>query len=91
LQSLLGKLNDVAIMCPFMKNYRNELNNKLSLRIGNPESSLRLSYAAKRELDVWEGFLKDDGIWIPICPPDRPPPISALTSTSDSGGKDMVE
>jgi hypothetical protein len=54
LQSLLGKLNDVAIMGSFMKNYRNELNNEMSLPIGNPESSLRLSYAAKRELDVWE-------------------------------------
>jgi len=86
LQSLLGKLNDVAIMCPFMKNFRHELNNELCLRIEKPESLLRLSYAAKRELDVWEGFLKDDDIWIPICPPDRPPPITALIFTSDAAG-----
>jgi hypothetical protein len=58
-----------------MKNFRHELNKELALRTENPESLLRLSHAAKRELDVWEGFLKDDGIWIPICPPDRPPPI----------------
>jgi hypothetical protein len=86
LQSLLGKLNDVAIMCPFMKNFRHELNNELSLRIENPESLLRLSYAAKQELDVWEGFLKDNDFWIPICPPDRPPPITSLIFTSDAAG-----
>jgi hypothetical protein len=86
LQSMLGKINDVAIMCPFMKNFRHELNKELALRTENPESLLRLSHAAKRELDVWEGFLKDDDIWIPICPPDCPPPITALIFTSDAAG-----
>jgi hypothetical protein len=47
---------------------------------------LRLSHRAKCELDVWEGFLKDDDIWILICPPDRPPPITALIFTSDAAG-----
>ncbi len=86
LQSLLGKINNIAIMCPFMKNFRHKLNKELALRIEDPESLLRLTYAAKRELDVWEGFLKDDDIWLQICLPDRPPPIIALVFTSDAAG-----
>ncbi len=69
-----------------MNNFRHELNKELTMRNDNPESLLRLSHAAKRELDVWEGFLKDDNIWIPICPPDCPPPITALIFTSDAAG-----
>ncbi|MFN9952125.1 MAG: hypothetical protein ACK55I_03430, partial [bacterium] len=71
LQSLMGKLNDIAVMCPFMKNFRHELNSEISLRMQEPEKMLHLSYKAKQELNVWEGFLTDDNKWIPICPPER--------------------
>jgi len=46
----MGKLNDVAIMCPFMKNFRHELNSEISLRMQNPEKLSHLSYKAKQEL-----------------------------------------
>jgi hypothetical protein len=86
LQSLMGKLNDVAIMCPFMKNFRHELNSEISLRMQDPEKLSHLSYKAKQELNVWEGFLSDENKWIPICPPERPPPIHSFVFTSDAAG-----
>jgi hypothetical protein len=86
LQSIMGKLNDIAVMCPFMKNFRHELNSEISLRMQEPEKMLHLSYKAKQELNVWEGFLTDDNKWIPICPPERPPPIHSFVFTSDAAG-----
>jgi hypothetical protein len=76
----------VAIMCPFMKNFRHELNSEISLRMQDPEKLSHLSYKAKQELNVWEGFLSDENKWIPICPPERPPPIHSFVFTSDAAG-----
>jgi len=77
-QSLMGKLNDIGTMCPFLRNFRHELNTELSKRIPEPLKLSNMSNAAKRELLVWTGFLMDENVWVPINPPTHPPPILTL-------------
>jgi hypothetical protein len=85
-QSLMGKLNDIGTMCPFLKIFRHELNTELSKRIPEPLKLSNMSKAAKKELLVWTGFLMDENVWIPINPPAHHPPILTLIFTSDAAG-----
>jgi len=85
-QSLMGKLNDIGVMCPFLKVFRHELNIELSKRIQEPLKLSNMTRATKRELLVWTGFLMDENVWIPINPPTHGPPILTLVFTSDAAG-----
>jgi len=86
LQSLIGKLNDIGIMSPFLRNFRHELNKEMSNRYSDPCKMANLPNSAKRELNVWAGFLADEDIWYPIAHPENMPPITRITFTSDAAG-----
>jgi hypothetical protein len=56
LQSLMGKLNDIAIMCPFMKNFRHELNSEISLRMQEPEKNVTPVLQSKTRIECMGGL-----------------------------------
>jgi len=86
LESLLGKLNDIGIMCPFLKSFRSELYRDLSGREAESTHKSKLSTNARKELNVWWGFLRDKDPWNRICGPPAEPPIMATVFTSDAAG-----
>jgi hypothetical protein len=74
MQTLMGRLNDVSLMCPFLNGFKRPLNDWLSYlqASGKPTS---LPKQAKLDLLVWVGFLTDPDKWNPIHPrPSGPPP-----------------
>jgi hypothetical protein len=85
MQKLLGNLNHVSQLCPFLLNFKFNLNKTLSTF--NSDSDLvELSVNAKEEMAVWKGFLLDENKWYPICHPQHPPPICTKTFFSDAAG-----
>jgi hypothetical protein len=85
MQKLMGRLNDVSLMCPFLKGFKRPLNDVLGLlqRTGKPA---RLTDQARDDLRVWCGFLSDPEIWNPICPRPVAPPVHRREFTSDAAG-----
>ena len=84
MQMLMGNLNNVSLMCPFLNGFRRNLNNCLSA--GAINEFITVSSNAKRDLLVWAGFLLDPTCEnnIPSCPSN--PTISHKTFTSDAAG-----
>jgi hypothetical protein len=84
LQSLLGRLNFISTMCPFLTSYKYNLNVSLSnllkgFKAYNNEK-------IKQDLKVWKNFLVHPETWIPICPEKTDPPLSTISFTSDTAG-----
>jgi hypothetical protein len=75
MQQLMGRLNDVSLMCPFLNGFKRPLNDSLGfLQTGDKDTAL--SNQAKKDLLVWAGFLTDKEKWNPICHrPSAPPPL----------------
>jgi hypothetical protein len=86
IQVLMGRLNDVSMMCPFLKTFKGELNTALAKAHLDPTGRNYLGIQAKRDLYVWIGFLTDPKEWRPICPRTCMPPLAVLTFSSDSAG-----
>jgi hypothetical protein len=85
MQKLMGRLNDVSLMCPFLNGFKRPLNDILgSLQSG--ALSAELTQQAKRDLLVWAGFLTDDEKWAPICHKPVAPPLFRKEFTSDAAG-----
>jgi hypothetical protein len=87
-QRLIGRLNDVGQMCPLMKVFRQPLNLCLSDILSNadPNTLISISSAAKRDLQVWAGFLSSDFKWLPIPKEVCAPPIWHKEFVSDAAG-----
>jgi hypothetical protein len=56
LQVLMGRLNDVSMMCPFLKTFKGELNSALAIAHLEPDKRTYLGIQAKRDLYVWLGL-----------------------------------
>jgi hypothetical protein len=76
-QRLLGRVNDISQMCPFMSIFRKPLTDMLAdISSDAPgDTILVITKDAKKELFVWAGFLNSDLKWLPICPVDQPTPV----------------
>jgi hypothetical protein len=87
-QCLLGRVNDISQMCPFMSIFRKPLTNMLADISSNApgDSTLVITKEAKKELFVWAGFLSNDLKWLPICPVDQPIPMRCKEFVSDAAG-----
>ncbi len=79
MQTLMGCLNHVAQMCPFMNNFRYYLNKLLATLINGSTQKLPLNAESKNDLKVWYNFLQDQKNWIPICHPVDHPPLCTKT------------
>ena len=81
-QSLLGRLNDVCQLCPFMKVFNSNLYYCYKL----DSSAIKLSEEAKEDLLVWARFFLFSGTSLPICHRYVSPPLSHKYFTSDAAG-----
>jgi hypothetical protein len=84
MQCLMGKLNHVAQMCPFLNSFKHPLNLVLADCLANNTSSW--SSQAIRDLKVWTAFLLDLKNGMPIPQPNQEPPLCTKTFHSDAAG-----
>jgi hypothetical protein len=85
MQQLMGNLNHIGQMCPFLLNFRFNLNKSLALFV-NESEKITLSEAAGQELNVWKNFLLSEEKWFPICHPVSHPPICTKIFFTDAAG-----
>jgi hypothetical protein len=85
MQSLMGRLNNVSIMCPFLNGFKKPLNETLG-HLQRSGGQVPLTDQGKRDLLVWAGFLLDTEKWNPISPRPAAPTIKRLEFTSDPAG-----
>jgi hypothetical protein len=87
-QCLLGRVNDISQMCPFMSIFRKPLTDMLADISSEAPSDtiLMITSDAKKVLFVWAGFLNSDLKWLPICPIDQPTPVKCKEFVSDAAG-----
>jgi len=86
MQQLMGRLNDVCLMAPFLKTYKGPLNEMLGWLQRHPEEECSPSKQALQDVKVWAGFLMDTEIWRPIHHRPGGPPLSHHSFTSDAAG-----
>jgi hypothetical protein len=84
IQSLLGRLNIVSIMCLFMTIFKPNLNKLLASLLKGYHT--RITKKAADDLKVWKNFLSHPCQWIPICPETTEPPLATYMFTSDAAG-----
>jgi hypothetical protein len=84
MQQLMGNLNHVAQMAPFLSFFRFNLNKTLASC--NTSEPVMLPDEALQELNVWKNFLLDEQNWWPICRPQQAPPICTKTFFTDAAG-----
>jgi hypothetical protein len=85
MQSLMGKMNFLCMMCPFLKCFRFNLNRELSKRIEDSDICAAIGEEAKTESLVHAKIL-EKGSWLPIARDLSAPPPSAVEFTSDAAG-----
>jgi hypothetical protein len=85
MQSLMGRLNNVSIMCPFLNGFKKPLNETLG-HLQRSGGQIPLTDQGKKDLLVWAGFLLDTEKWNPISPRPAAPTIRRLEFTSDAAG-----
>jgi hypothetical protein len=76
-QQLLGRINDISQMCPFMKIFRMSLNQVIEKVNSDAPSTTRVqvSQQAKEDLKIWKNWLTGDLKWLPTPPVDANPPL----------------
>ena len=86
MQQLMGSLNNICLMCPFLNAFKKPLNGALGFLQRNPGKETNLPIQAKKDLKVFYNFLSEQDNWLPI--PVRPynPPLAKITFTSDAAG-----
>jgi hypothetical protein len=88
-QKLMGRLNDVSLMCPFLNGFKRPLNDVLG-ELQNSSSMVCLDVQTKKDLLVWAGFLSDKETWNPIAHRPSAPPLYRKEFTSDAAGAGSV-
>jgi hypothetical protein len=86
MQKLMGSLNDITLMCPFLKTFTVNLNETLGFLQRNVGKTTKLSCQAKKDLLIWVGFLQEGDNWKPISPRPMFPPLTFITMVSDAAG-----
>lgn len=86
LESLVGRLNDFSLMCPFARSFKKNIIALLTEVLTFPHSTIPVSQAAKQDLKFWWALISDEIRSLPICPRPSQPPICHKTFTSDAAG-----
>jgi len=87
IQKLLGKLESVAQLFPFMKGFRWQLLQWLRAALVEPDRPARLPKAASEDLKIWIAALKTAKSGLPIAKPPNSPPIGTLNLVSNAAGR----
>jgi hypothetical protein len=85
MQKLMGRLNDICLMCPFLNGFKRSLNDDLG-KLQREQGELRLSTQSRKDLLIWAGFLMDEDRWCPIASRPAGPPVFRKEFSSDSAG-----
>jgi hypothetical protein len=84
MQQLMGNLNHVSQMAPFLSTFRFNFNRTLATCISS--EPVRLSDETLQELNIWRNFLMDEREWWPIyCPQLAPPLCTKIFFTGAAG------
>jgi len=86
MQKLLGRLNDVALMCPFLNVFKRPLLDDLCKVQDGSVKNIILSSQSRKDLMIWAGMLLDVNSWLPIPSEPCGPPISCKMFVSDAAG-----
>ena len=86
MQKLLGRLNNIALMCPFLKCFTGPLLKTLGMLQVNPNAEIPLSEQCRQDLEVFCGFLADSETWNQIPPRPIAPPRATVEFISDAAG-----
>jgi hypothetical protein len=86
LQKLLGRLNHISQMCPFLNGFRDPLNKDLAKATAAAPKNIIMSVQSKKDLNVWANFLQQNTNWMPIAHPRTDPPLCTKTFVSDAAG-----
>ncbi len=90
LQKLMGRLNDICLMCPFLNGFKRNLNDDLG-ELQRSQGKIRLSAQSKSDLMIWAGFLLDEEEWCPISPRPSGPPSIQKRIFVRRGGRVLLE
>lgn len=91
MQILMGILNDLGQMLPFLRGFRHNLNNFLSLLLEPGTEPIALPELAARELKVWALAADTAASGLPIPHKQPPPSMAALTFVSDAAGAKFAQ
>ena len=86
MQKLMGHLNNLSMMCPFLNGFRGNLNCDLGFSLSNNLDNVRLCEVSKSDLKVWAGCVLDTENTLPICTEPSAPTLSHKVFTSDAAG-----
>jgi len=84
-QKMMGSINNVSIMFPFLQGFKFNLNCTLSALL-NSNQFVYLSIQARNDLNICYNIVKNLVNWNPIPHPACAPPLSHLYFTSDAAG-----
>jgi hypothetical protein len=85
MQALMGRMNFLCMMCPFLKGFRFNLNKELSIRIECESICAGIGKEVRADLMVHARVLSNGG-WLPIAKDLAAPPPSVEEFTSDAAG-----
>jgi hypothetical protein len=85
-QQLLGSLNDLSQMCPFIKPYKALANSFLGSFLGNEQVLKKWSPQAKKDLMVCARVAETARVGIPIPSQPTAPSLFPITCYSDAAG-----
>jgi len=88
MQQLMGRLNDVCLMAPFLKVFKSSLNEMLGI-LQREGGECYPSSQCLKDILVWAGFLLDKCEWNNIAHCPSGPPLSFYDFTSDAAGMDV--
>ena len=86
MQKLVGRLNDVSMMCPFLSGFKRPILDDLCNLHEKSPVKQKISSDSKRDLLVWAGALIKPNMWLPIPREPCAPPISFKSFISDAAG-----
>jgi hypothetical protein len=85
LESLVGRMNDFSLMCPFMRSYKKNTINLLTEVLTFPHQAIKVNENVKRDLKTWWAVIEDEAL-LPICPRSYEPTLAKKVFTSDAAG-----
>jgi hypothetical protein len=86
-QKLLGILNNICLMAPFLRGFKFNLNQHLRFLLSNEDARIVLNVNSYYDLCVWANYLLEGPVWRSIAPKYHFPPLSAYTVITDASGK----
>jgi hypothetical protein len=90
IQQVMGVINDIILMCPFMKPFRVS-GNKLLHHLGNDKTkSVRLLDMFKADLRKFANLIEEARQGIPLVDRPAPPPLFAKVFYSDAAGSSFA-